>query len=515
MKKSIYNVIKSSIIVSLSAIGMMVIGNNVLADDTFKDNQTVSSFQKEDINSWMPDKNLQDIVAKSLGKTISDLTKSDMSSLSIVNFESLPKDTEVNFTGLELATNLQSLLTTNVIATNIPEISIAQNGTLFTRPNVLSHVSAKGKLSNIHIGNYDAYLTASELIGVGKVLENFQTTYLTVYATEMTDYSMLNLPVSLQENSYVSIITDTQSVITPILIKDNDFNVLYSDESVKDTSGNLLLSSISNAAYPFYVTAFNKTGEPSYLMEGTDYTNTEKGIQFKNLPPDIDYIETQGSLPALLSLSNNTNMSVNYGVSFKIPVKYMYSAKNVTVKYVDTEGNTIPGSKDEILTGYIGDGFKSEQKSFEGYSFVNVEGQAEGIFSDQPQTIKYIYSKNQIKAQNVVIKYVDSKGNKIHDDNLIIGNIGDSYDTSSATYKIAINGYTIDKEKLPLNGKGNLTNQEQIVVYVYNKDSTQGKVLPQTGEDNKSSNILLNIGIFALFTFLLSKIVRLRRNQNK
>ncbi|GAA3258160.1 hypothetical protein LMG8520_2205 [Lactococcus lactis subsp. lactis] len=71
------------------------------------------------------DKNLQDIVAKSLGKTVSDLTKSDMPSLLTVNFESLPKDTEVNLTGLELATNLQSLFTTNIIATNIPEISIA------------------------------------------------------------------------------------------------------------------------------------------------------------------------------------------------------------------------------------------------------------------------------------------------------------------------------------------------------------------------------------------------------
>ncbi|MCT3092699.1 hypothetical protein EFN92_08600 [Lactococcus lactis] len=544
MRKNTYNFIKLSIIASLSVIGIMFAGDNVLADSASTDSQTVSSLQKEDINSWMPDKNLQDTVAKSLGKTVSDLTKSDMPSLLTVNFESFPKDTEVNLTGLELATNLQSLFTTNIIATNIPEISIAQNGTLFTRPNVLKHVTPKGKFSNVHIGNYDAYLPASDLLGVGDDIANWQTSDLTIYTTQMTDFSQLRIPSNVLENSYVTIITDAQSVITPILIKDNNSNVLYSDENVKDISGNLLLSSLSNAAYLFYLTAFDKNGDPTYLTEDTDYSYTEKGIQFKNLPPNTDYIETQGLLPALLSLTKNANISVNYGASFKIPVKYMYSAKNITVKYIDTKGNTIPGSKDEILTGYIGDSFKSEQKSFEGYSFVNVEGQAEGIFSDQPQTIKYIYSKNPIKAKNVVVRYVDSKGNKIHDDNLIVGNIGDNYDASSASYKVAINGYTLDEEKLPLNIKGTLTNLEQVVVYVYNKDNSQttpssskpsnttsnqgstsklntislnhnsnsqGKVLPQTGENNKLSNILLSIGIFSLFSLSLLQIVRLRR----
>lgn len=536
MRKNTYNFIKLSIIASLSVIGGMFVGNNVLADSTSTDSQTVSTLQKEDINSWMPDKNLQNIVAKSLGKTVSALTKSDMPSLLTVNFESLPKDTEVNLTGLELATNLQSLFTTNIIATNIPEISIAQNGTLFTRPNVLKHVTPKGKFSNVHIGNYDAYLPASDLLGVGDDIANWQTSDLTIYTTQMTDFSQLRIPSNVLENSYVTIITDAQSVITPILIKDNNSNVLYSDENVKDVSGNLLLSYLSNAAYPFYLTAFDKNGDPTYLTEDTDYSYTEKGIQFKNLPPNTDYIETQGLLPALLSLTKNANISVNYGASFKIPVKYMYSAKNITVKYIDTKGNTIPGSKDEIFTGYIGDSFKSEQKSFEGYSFVNVEGQAEGIFSDQPQTIKYIYSKNPIKARNVVVRYVDSKGNKIHDDNLIFGNIGDNYDASSASYKVAIKGYTLDTKELPLNSKETFTNQEQLVLYVYNKDnpqttpssskpnnitSNQGsnskeKVLPQTGENNKLSFILFNLGIFGLFSLSLFQIVRLRRrNQNK
>ncbi|MCJ7969230.1 MAG: hypothetical protein MUW51_09905 [Lactococcus lactis] len=67
-EKNTYNFIKLSIIASLSVIGGMFVGNNVLADSTSTDSQTVSTLQKEDINSWMPDKNVQNIVAKSLGK---------------------------------------------------------------------------------------------------------------------------------------------------------------------------------------------------------------------------------------------------------------------------------------------------------------------------------------------------------------------------------------------------------------------------------------------------------------
>ncbi len=53
MRKNTYNFIKLSIIASLSVIGGMFVGNNVLADSTSTDSQTVSTLQKEDINSWM------------------------------------------------------------------------------------------------------------------------------------------------------------------------------------------------------------------------------------------------------------------------------------------------------------------------------------------------------------------------------------------------------------------------------------------------------------------------------
>lgn len=96
------------------------------------------------LDAWMPDKNLQNEVAKGLNKTVDTITQEDMVNLKQLDFSSLVKDTVVDFTGLEYASNLQALYTTSIIATNVPKITMAENATLFTRPNVLAHILPKG-----------------------------------------------------------------------------------------------------------------------------------------------------------------------------------------------------------------------------------------------------------------------------------------------------------------------------------------------------------------------------------
>ena len=84
------------------------------------------------LDAWMPDKNLQNEVAKGLNKTVDTITQEDMVNLKQLDFSSLVKDTVVDFTGLEYASNLQALYTTSIIATNVPQITMAENATLFT-----------------------------------------------------------------------------------------------------------------------------------------------------------------------------------------------------------------------------------------------------------------------------------------------------------------------------------------------------------------------------------------------
>ncbi|WP_459567981.1 MucBP domain-containing protein, partial [Enterobacter asburiae] len=64
----------------------------------------------------------------------------------------------------------------------------------------------------------------------------------------------------------------------------------------------------------------------------------------------------------------------------------------VTAHYVDTEGNKI--SDDVVKSGHIGDDYSTEQKDIGGYTFKEVQGDARGKFTDQDQTVTYIYEKN-------------------------------------------------------------------------------------------------------------------------
>ncbi|MCT1193543.1 LPXTG cell wall anchor domain-containing protein, partial [Lactococcus lactis] len=63
-------------------------------------------------------------------------------------------------------------------------------------------------------------------------------------------------------------------------------------------------------------------------------------------------------------------------------------------KYVDTDGNKI--SDDVVKSGNVGDAYTTEQKTIAGYTLKEVQGSATGTFTDQAQTVTYIYTKNNV-----------------------------------------------------------------------------------------------------------------------
>ena len=74
------------------------------------------------------------------------------------------------------------------------------------------------------------------------------------------------------------------------------------------------------------------------------------------------------------------------------------------------------------------------------------------------------------KASDITIKYVNSDNTEIHSPLKISGNVGESFDATTATYKLDIGSYTLDTSKLPSNSTGTLTEQPQTITYVYLKD---------------------------------------------
>ena len=64
------------------------------------------------------------------------------------------------------------------------------------------------------------------------------------------------------------------------------------------------------------------------------------------------------------------------------------------------------------LKGNIGQPYTSEQKEIEGYTFKEVQGNPTGIFTDQAQTITYVYTKLPVKGETVTVKYTGDDGKK-------------------------------------------------------------------------------------------------------
>ena len=241
---------------------------------------------------------------------------------------------------------------------------------------------------------------------------------------------------------------------------------------------------------------------------GDDYSTDQKDIA------GYTFKEVQGNPTGQFTDKEQT---VTY-VYTKNPVK----AVDVTAKYVDTEGNKI--SDDVVKSGNVGDDYSTDQKDIEGYTFKEVQGNPTGQFSDKEQTVTYVYTKNPVKAADVTAKYVDTEGNKISDDVVKSGNVGDDYSTDQKD----IEGYTF--KEVQGNPTGQFSDKEQTITYVYTKDridlatpkpksdnkpgiSLIHHVLPKTGENERLTFISMILGGILLIISLVVSVFQFKRTK--
>ncbi|WP_276405023.1 MucBP domain-containing protein, partial [Lactococcus garvieae] len=81
----------------------------------------------------------------------------------------------------------------------------------------------------------------------------------------------------------------------------------------------------------------------------------------------------------------------------------------------------------ETLSGNVGEAYTSTQKTVSGYTFKEVQGSATGTFTDSPQTVTYVYTKDKVAGANVTVKYVDESGNEVSAPETLSGNVGEAY----------------------------------------------------------------------------------------
>ncbi|MFA1822914.1 MucBP domain-containing protein, partial [Virgibacillus oceani] len=113
---------------------------------------------------------------------------------------------------------------------------------------------------------------------------------------------------------------------------------------------------------------------------------------------------------------------------FPIPEALLYEAAPVTVEHVDEEGNQLAPSED--LTGNVGEPYESQPEEIDGYELIETPENATGEFTEEPQTVTYVYAPiDEGDAAPVTVEHVDEEGNQLAPSEDLTGNVGEPYES--------------------------------------------------------------------------------------
>ncbi|MDO1605328.1 MucBP domain-containing protein [Lactobacillus sp. YT155] len=156
-----------------------------------------------------------------------------------------------------------------------------------------------------------------------------------------------------------------------------------------------------------YQTAFGETLASTQIISG----NIGESYDATNLQKDIEGYHLVFLPDNVKGVFSNTNSDVIF-VYEKDEVKPVEGG-NITVKYVDEAGNSI--ADDVIKSGNIGEKYTTEQKDITGYSFKEVKGNAVGQFTDEEQTVTYIYTADKSSVTPPDKGHNDDNSDKTND----------------------------------------------------------------------------------------------------
>ena len=137
---------------------------------------------------------------------------------------------------------------------------------------------------------------------------------------------------------------------------------------------------------------------PGYTIKQINIDNvkqigTDKAtVGYSDKGQTVDFIYAKNPNPSNPGTNNpSTNNPSTNNPGTGNPDTDKVKAADVTVHYKDEFGNTI--SSDQILSGYVGDGYTTEAKNISGYTLKTRPDNATGFFSTFPQDVTYIYTK--------------------------------------------------------------------------------------------------------------------------
>ncbi|MBC2207773.1 MucBP domain-containing protein [Listeria booriae] len=196
-------------------------------------------------------------------------------------------------------------------------------------------------------------------------------------------------------------------------------------------------------------------------MEGTSIHDDSVLIGLYTDP----YTSAAATIPGYTLKTSPANATGTYSEKAQT-VTYVYekiATRPVTVQHVDESGVSIAPT--EVLTGDYGKAYTSEAQHIAGYVLIKTPTNATGVFTDQAQTVTYVYHKQ--KAQPITVQYVDESGASIAPQETLTGEFGGPYTSKGKK----LTGYMLTET--PANATGVFTEQAQTVTYVYHKQTAQ------------------------------------------
>ena len=208
-----------------------------------------------------------------------------------------------------------------------------------------------------------------------------------------------------------------------------------------DKQGNVVNS--KEEAQIFYDEYYKENN--SELFDYGTYSVPSKGVN--------DYTLRTNS-PESVTINNNSPVQTawfGYVKTTDLP------AGKVTVKYWDENDNEI--ADEEVLTGYIGDSYTSEEKEIQGYEFDRMHSDgapATGKFTHDEQTVIYVYK--QIKGTIKIIKVDADNTSKylqgakfdiINSENKNVGTLETDVNGEATSAPLPIGDYTLVEVEAP------------------------------------------------------------------
>ncbi|MFK5281731.1 MucBP domain-containing protein, partial [Lacticaseibacillus paracasei] len=95
----------------------------------------------------------------------------------------------------------------------------------------------------------------------------------------------------------------------------------------------------------------------------------------------------------------------------------------------DIEGNML--APDKVITGKVGDPYTMTAPAFDYYEnpqLATDSAPANGTFTNDVQTVTFVYTKTPIPRGSVNVKFVDVDGKRLASDKILTGQAGDPYE---------------------------------------------------------------------------------------